>query len=120
MRSQRLTRIYVSYARRRRPLPRVINHAAAGVALASLFVGVLCSVDATMARLLRDVDGLIILVTLFMLHAALFGCASFATAAGESAGHGGSGAVGSGELRLAPQPARRQRSAQAQRRPSRP
>jgi hypothetical protein len=90
--NQRLTLAEMQYVRRHGPLQAVIGHAATGLALALLFVSVLYFFDSTVARLLREDGGLTVLALLFGLHAALFACASFATASGGSA-HLGGGAV---------------------------
>jgi hypothetical protein len=80
----------------RRPLPLLIGHAASGLALALLFVSVLYLADSALARLLREAGGVTAFGALFLLHAALFTCASLATATGRSVDCGGSAAVGDG------------------------
>jgi hypothetical protein len=61
------------------PLRDVQGHAGAGLALAAVFTGVLCGSGSTIGRLVLTSDNLPLLVALFLMHAALFGCASFAT-----------------------------------------
>ena len=62
-----------------RPTGLVFGHAATGIALAGLFVGVLCGSGSTIGRLLVAPENLAVLAKVFVLHAALFACASFAT-----------------------------------------
>jgi hypothetical protein len=61
------------------PTGLVLGHTATGIALAGLFVGVLCGSGSTIGRLLVAPENLAVLAKLFVLHAALFACASFAT-----------------------------------------
>jgi hypothetical protein len=70
-------------------LAPLAGHLAAGLALAFVFVTALCSGDALIARLLREVGGLPVVLDLFLLHAILFACASFATAGGSADSGGG-------------------------------
>jgi len=62
-----------------RPTGLVFGHAATGIALAGLFVGVLCGSGSTIGRLLVAPENLAVLAKIFVLHAALFACASVAT-----------------------------------------
>ena len=60
---------------------QALGHAAAGIALSGLFVGVLCGSGSSVARLLVASENLIVLAQVFVMHAALFACACFATSA---------------------------------------
>ncbi|MDQ2079961.1 hypothetical protein RA307_07200 [Xanthobacteraceae bacterium Astr-EGSB] len=62
-----------------RPTGLVFGHAATGLVLAGLFVGALCGSGSTIGRLLVAPENLAVLAKIFVLHAALFACASFAT-----------------------------------------
>jgi hypothetical protein len=60
---------------------QALGHAAAGIALSGLFVGVLCGSGSTVGRLLVASENLAVLAQIFVMHAALFACACFATSA---------------------------------------
>jgi hypothetical protein len=79
---KRFRRTVIAAARlRTSPARFVLGHAAAGIGLSGLFVGVLCGSGCTIGRLLIAPESLPFLAKIFVLHATLFACASFATSA---------------------------------------